>query len=344
MNSKTKKIVIMIISIVSLLSLVPSLINAIFHLTGLQEYPVVEMEGMQTLSVNAQIVCVFLTTILTIFVLIFSRDVIKHKVILILLSMVQFLVGNPILAGAVIIILCFKTKDACETVILPTMEKQSKRHRILYLILFLITFVINYSPLFTYLMKTVENELYLTIITLGIMMLSMICIVYPVIVLGKEILSDLKVFKKNFKTYMAYIVPKMGIFIIIYFIVAIVLQFVVKDFPTNQNVLNEMPLWQSAALALLYAPIVEETFFRGFLRRGIRNKKIFVIVSALLFGLIHMMAIEENILVYLYSIVYIMLGYFFARTYAKTENIVSNMMLHFLWNLISVISMILMVL
>ena len=139
---------------------------------------------------------------------------------------------------------------------------------------------------------------------------------------------------------MNYIIPKLGVFLVVYYIVSIFIQLIVQEIPTNQEMINDMNLLESIALALLYAPLVEESFFRGFLRRGIKNNKLFIFISAFLFGITHVMFAEENILVYLYGIIYVMIGYFLAKTYVKTNNIVNNMMVHLLWNIIGIITMV----
>ena len=48
----------------------------------------------------------------------------------------------------------------------------------------------------------------------------------------------------------------------------------------NQESIMSLPLWNSIPLAVIYAPIVEESLFRGCIRRFIKDDKIFIIVSA----------------------------------------------------------------
>jgi len=68
--------------------------------------------------------------------------------------------------------------------------------------------------------------------------------------------------------------------------------FGLKQISNNQKALEE--LFKSAPVLMtvtgvIMAPVVEELVFRGSVRRVIKNKKVFVIVSGLLFGLVHVL-------------------------------------------------------
>ena len=81
------------------------------------------------------------------------------------------------------------------------------------------------------------------------------------------------------------------------------------------------------------APIAEELIFRGFLYRLLApyGGKFFILVSALLFGFFHM-----NITQIPFAFV---LGLFFGYTMYRTGNVLIPMLLHFITNVISGISM-----
>lgn len=153
-----------------------------------------------------------------------------------------------------------------------------------------------------------------------------------------------KEFIKHFKAYKDNLIAKVGIFYLIYLVVALV-SFVLfkKGISANQEGLEKMPLYIVGPLAIIYAPIVEEAVFRGSLRRFIKNDTIFIIVSALSFGLLHTLTQEASFIEALIAgLPYITMGGFFAYLYVKTNNICTNMCMHAFQNLLSFIVMIFM--
>ena len=89
--------------------------------------------------------------------------------------------------------------------------------------------------------------------------------------------ENFRAFKNNFKTYFNNLIGTVGKFYVIYFLIAMVTVFLAKvDTSVNQSNVEALPIWYSFPLAVIYAPIVEETLFRGCIRRFIKNDKIFI--------------------------------------------------------------------
>ncbi len=107
----------------------------------------------------------------------------------------------------------------------------------------------------------------------------------------------------------------------------------------NQETLNTMSIWFMLPMACVWAPIVEEAVFRGVIRRFIPNNDVlFVIVSSVLFGLIHTIGQEETIyLTIVQSLQYMAMGAVMAITYVKSNNIATNIGVHCLQNTFSTI-------
>lgn len=154
---------------------------------------------------------------------------------------------------------------------------------------------------------------------------------------NKSIKRDLKTFKENFITYIKFILHRFGLMYIIYFIVTIITIIITKEIGSvNQQNLESLPSWYVIPLAVIYAPIVEETIFRGLIHKIIKNRKIFVIVSAICFGLLHTISVEVTLMnVIVKALPYSVLGGFLAYIYTKTENISTNMFCHFAINAIA---------
>lgn len=171
-----------------------------------------------------------------------------------------------------------------------------------------------------------------------------IMIILSIIVFRKEIGSGFKKFRENFKVYVGYCLGKYAIFWVLYIIAAIVSMSITKsETSINQSLLEKLPLWYLVPTALIYAPIVEETLFRGCLRRLFgKNNIVFIIISGAVFGWLHAMDEVGIINIIATSLPYAVLGSCFAYVYTKTNNITSNMFLHCCHNTIAVIMMVLM--
>ena len=93
-------------------------------------------------------------------------------------------------------------------------------------------------------------------------------------------------------------------------------------------------------MTTLFAPFIEEMIFRKSLQDCFHNKKIYMIISGLIFGLIHV-AGAENVLEYFLIIPYGALGFMFAKTLNETDNVYSTIVMHMLHNgVLTILSMV----
>lgn len=154
---------------------------------------------------------------------------------------------------------------------------------------------------------------------------------------------DFKAFKDNKASYIGYIFKWWGIMLglsLVAGIFRIILGGAVETL--NQEALNSMPLWYVGPLAVIWAPVVEEGIFRGGLRRFITNDKLFIILSAIIFGLLHTIGSETGIDIVIQSLQYMVMGGVMAYTYTKTNNILVNMGIHCIQNTLGVLMMLFM--
>jgi hypothetical protein len=158
---------------------------------------------------------------------------------------------------------------------------------------------------------------------------------------NKRLLEYFKSFGKNFGTYIRYIISKIGIMALIYLFVSIVTIAITKQLSSeNEKSLESMNKIIVSILALIYAPIVEETIFRGLIRNIVKNKIVYIIVSAICFGLLHTVGQEASILnTIVNALPYATIGGFLAYLYAETDNMSSNMFVHFIINLFATLIM-----
>ena len=121
------------------------------------------------------------------------------------------------------------------------------------------------------------------------------------------------------------------------YVTSSILEGVLKGLPQNQDLINEsfqknkLPIIISS---VLFAPFLEETAFRLNFKKSINNKYIYIIVTSLLFGYLHV--INETGLRILFIIPYAIMGAGFAIANTKTDNIYSSIIFHSLHNAITV--------
>ena len=164
------------------------------------------------------------------------------------------------------------------------------------------------------------------------------------IIFFKDLFRDnFKTFKNNFNTYLRNLLPVIGKYYLVYLGLALFAVYLSKEISSaNQTSIEQLPIWYSLPLAIIYAPIVEETLFRGCLRRFIKNDTIFIIVSALCFGLLHTVFSEETLYnTITMAIPYMAMGGFLAYLYTKTNNMLCNMSFHCFHNTLAMIILLL---
>ena len=88
----------------------------------------------------------------------------------------------------------------------------------------------------------------------------------------------------------------------------------------------------------ILAPFVEEGIFRLSIRKVFSNKYLFILVSGLFFGMMHIFPTDlPTSLALIYSITYVAMGFYLAYIYTETENIWFVIFIHALNNLLSMI-------
>lgn len=338
MELKTKQLVIRVISIVITII---SVLTACLFASGIIPYEALQKEGTPTISLNVQIFLLCGLAVINILNLIFCNTLIKHKKLLIALNIIQLLFGGMahIVGSIIILVLLFigttDVEEKKEVIQLPELEKTKPKRKWPYIIICFVLFTIFYTNIVSMQFLQYIPPIVRIIIVYGIQAIIL------GLLLKQDIKRDFIAFKSNFKTYMKYIFPKLGIFLIVYIIISLVVTLIAGQISTNQAQINELPIVFTAIMAIIFAPFIEEFMFRGLLRKSFKNDNIFIIFSTLLFGAAHVLYAEENLIMYIYIIPYALIGYFLARTYTKTNNIFTNVTVHFLWNTFCMVIMLL---
>ena len=149
----------------------------------------------------------------------------------------------------------------------------------------------------------------------------------------KKAYSDLK---KNHKKYFSSCFKYWIIGLLVMMFSNLILQkFSTNGIAGNEQTINELfevsPLyiWVSA---VLIAPFMEELLFRQGIRNIFKNDILFILISGILFGSLHVIGNVQNFWDFLYIIPYSSLGIAFAYMLYKTKNIFVTIGFHFMHN------------
>ena len=207
---------------------------------------------------------------------------------------------------------------------------------------FVIIFYFTYNNIAIYILKKFGIDIYnisqnmLIFINLIIDILFMLILF---LVYYKDIINDIRDFKENYKSYLR-VAFKWWIFALLFMYISnIIIFIIVKSNASNeeiiQSMVNKYPLYMLFQVSIM-APFVEEMLFRKSIRDIVTNKYLYIIISALIFGGLHVLT-SKSYLEMLYIIPYGVFGGIFAYIYCKTKNIFSTITVHHFHNTIIVL-------
>lgn len=187
--------------------------------------------------------------------------------------------------------------------------------------------------------KVLPNNLKIAIMFLiNLSLMIMLFIFY-----SKSIKENLKDLKLNFKSYIKNNFKYYVIGLLIMIISNIIISFFVEGNSTNETLIREyiniMPIYMIFS-SCIYAPFTEEMVFRKSLRNCFNNKVLYILLSGLIFGSMHLLS-ASNLVELVFLIPYSSLGCVFAYMYSKTDNIFVPMSFHMMHNTIIVLNYIL---
>ncbi len=170
-----------------------------------------------------------------------------------------------------------------------------------------------------------------------------IIFVFIILLNIKNYIKDGRVFLKNFKKYLPFIIKRYFIMFATYLLVGVVVSLLNNGAQaSNQESLNSMfktmPIFV-ALLSCIYAPIIEESIFRLDIHNLIKNKYVFIILSGFLFGIAHVVNSYTSTSDLLYALVYGTMGINLAKAYYDSNNIFVSISMHFIQNTVAIIIM-----
>ena len=342
MQENTKKIMIRIMNTISLIGNIGT-IFLIGSLTILAKYAdkipelskLSETLNNSNVSILQQGIILGICIIFSITNLILSKNIQKNESKIVFLMSISMLMGGiyNIIAGFVCIIMIYKKKNGEDKEESKKIDNIKITARLIYALLFIVIFIVFYTSIVIALLPELNPWIQIIVFYGG-------RVVFAAIPFFTTLKRDFKDFINNRKDYLKEFVKIFAITLLFYVPVALIVNLITGNESTNQSLIKEIPLWLTAILAVIIAPISEEILFRGFLRKIFKNDLLFIIISGIIFGIIHCMYAEENLLMYLYILPYSVMGVGFAKLYTKTNNIYTNILIHFIWNAIAMLAMI----
>lgn len=204
--------------------------------------------------------------------------------------------------------------------------------------LFLLFFSISSIPVILFnidLSKLNDIELLIYSFLCNIVFLIIIVLCY-----FKTLKKDFKPFFKNFLNNFEESFKYYFIGLIIMIVSNLIITFVFEGgVAENEEMVRSFidlaPLLMFFEVSI-YAPFAEELLFRKSIREIFKNKWLYILASGFIFGSLHIVSIESFVDL-LYLIPYCSLGFAFAYTYTKTDNIYSTITIHAMHNSITMI-------
>lgn len=152
----------------------------------------------------------------------------------------------------------------------------------------------------------------------------------------KELFKNWQDFKKNkqtyFQKYFKYWFLLLGLMMISNFIVMSITQNgIAENEQTIRDMMQTNPIYIYIS-GVLIAPFLEELVFRFGLRKIFKTDTLFIIISGLVFGALHVVTTDPELIDYLYIIPYAIPGFIFAYIYTRSKNIFTTICMHFFHN------------
>lgn len=182
--------------------------------------------------------------------------------------------------------------------------------------------------------KNINSKEYIILLFISYLLLF----IYFFSIYKKEILNDIKSFNKEtiFKTIFYFIIG----FILMILFNYIINYIIIPNGISNNEIGNRDLLLKNkivySILLCIIIPFIEEIIFRLSLKKTIKNKYMFLIVSSTIFALLHLLS-NTKLIELLYFIPYFILGLTFGTVYIKTKNIFSSILSHIFNNTLTVL-------
>ena len=202
------------------------------------------------------------------------------------------------------------------------------------IIYFSVSFIFNY--IYKYLPQL--DELYLNIYLISHEVITVGLLIF---IFRKRLKRDFIDFDKNYKKYLS-----LGIKVWLVGIVAmlisnnIIYHLITNNIAYNQSanmlIINRFPLYSLISM-IVVGPVVEEMVFRLGFKNGLKSRKLYYVLSVLIFTSLHALNGITSPLELLYFIPYGSLAIAFSYILDKTDNIFTTTVIHTMHNALTIV-------
>ena len=224
-------------------------------------------------------------------------------------------------------------------------EKNDKVKRIIFnvlklllvFILFYYSSFLQYIPVYLFKIKTPISGATSVLLS---SFSNLVLVIILFLIYRKELIKEFKKFKNHFVEDVDVGIKSWFIGLIIIFICNAILIHFTSGQSKNEQLVQEMISalpWVMLIDAGILGPFIEEIIFRKAIRDVIENKYIFIVISGLVFGLMHVITSFDSLGTFLFFIPYTALGIAFAYAYQKTNTIFTSIFVHMMHNTILIL-------
>lgn len=205
------------------------------------------------------------------------------------------------------------------------------------LFIFILYFIYEIIPSSIIILFNIKIDTY-TKKSIYLIITNLIYLLFVVYMYKDELKLELKEFKlKNIYKYIHIYLLGVLLMYASNYIVSNITNIAISQNETNvREYIKLFPIYMSFS-TVIYAPIVEEITFRKTFRNIFKNNYIFILISGIMFGLVHMISSYGSFNDFLMIIPYILMGIDLSYIYYKSNNIFVTITLHSMHNLILLI-------
>lgn len=205
----------------------------------------------------------------------------------------------------------------------------------------MIFLILTFTSIFFSILNINPNTISKTEYIIYYSLSNIILIIIFFFIYKKTLITDFKNYIKNFtqniETGIKYWIIGFIIMIVSNLLITFLLN---KGIAGNEeqvrSLIDAFPIFMIFN-TVIYAPLTEELVFRKSIKDIFSNKWIYILMSGLLFGMLHIISYISSPIDLVYLIPYSSLGIAFALLYHKTKNIFSTITIHALHNLLAII-------
>lgn len=224
-----------------------------------------------------------------------------------------------------------------------------KKYKDLFIALFAFVLYFAFSLLFSLVLDLFNID----ITKIGPIKLNILLILSDLIFMGimffiyrKDIIKDFKGFITNKgKWFFKYLLLFIGSVLIMGVLNLILSKITNMETSENEELVRKLiksiPIYMTFS-TVIYAPFVEELLFRKAIRKIVKGndqyaKITYILISAIIFGLIHVLTLDASFYDLLMGIPYMVVGLSLGYIYYETDNVFGSMQFHLMHNTILLI-------